>query len=154
MGVRTYKDAVRVYLDFDGVIADFEGGANEHNLHPSQYKRLAGAYLYLKPMPGSQEAVKKLTSLGYLVFGLTKIPDSNPWAATEKLLWARGHFPEIDDRIIISPDKGAVGTSRDFLIDDHPEWANAHNFPGTVYKFTGDWPATIDFIITNTENKK
>lgn len=35
----------------------------------------------------------------------------------------------------MSPDKGCVGTKQDFLIDDHPEWANAHNFAGQVIKF-------------------
>jgi hypothetical protein len=45
----------------------------------------------------------------------------------------------LGDHIIVSPDKGAVGTARDFLIDDHPEWANAHNFSGTPIHFKNNW---------------
>ena len=139
MGVREYSDKPRVYLDMDGVIADFDRAAREHEMEPKHFKRVAGAYLDLEPMPGAVEAVAHLESAGFLVFALTKVPRSNPYAATEKLLWARRHFPSLEDRIIITPDKGAVGTARDFLVDDHPDWANAHNFPGTVVHFTGDW---------------
>lgn len=147
MGIRHYPDKVRVYVDMDGVIADFEGAARVHAMEPSHFKRVAGAFLDLDPIPGAAEAVAALDAAGYLVFALTKIPHSNPHAATEKLLWARQHFPSLDDRIIITPDKGAVGTARDFLVDDHPEWANASNFPGTVIVFTGDWEQAMRQIV-------
>jgi 5'(3')-deoxyribonucleotidase len=58
---------------------------------------------------------------------LSKIPAENPHSATEKMLWVREHFPYLGDKIILTPDKGCVGSQRDFLIDDHPEWANANN---------------------------
>ncbi|MDI9689808.1 hypothetical protein QM326_34780 [Burkholderia cenocepacia] len=147
MGIRHYPDKVRVYVDMDGVIADFEGAARAHAMEPSHFKRVAGAFLDLDPIPGAAEAVAALDAAGYLVFALTKIPRSNPHAATEKLLWVRRHFPSLDDRIIITPDKGAVGKARDFLVDDHPEWANASNFPGTVIVFTGDWKQAMRQIV-------
>ncbi len=147
MGIRSYADKPRVYLDMDGVIADFSKAAKEHDLDPKHFKRVAGAYLDLEPINGAAEAVETLEKVGFLIFALTKIPSKNPYAATEKLLWARRHFPSLEDRIIITPDKGAVGTARDFLVDDHPEWANAHNFPGTVIHFKGDWTETKRQII-------
>lgn len=148
MGVMTYPNKPRVYLDMDGVLADFDRAAHEHGMDPAHFKRVAGAYFGMEPVPGAIEAVRQMEAMGFLTFGLTKIPRSNPYAATEKLLWARHHFPSIADRIIISPDKGAVGTARDFLVDDHPEWANANNFPGTVIRFEGDWSAVLGAMAT------
>ena len=139
MGVRNYPDIPRVYFDMDGVLADFEAGARRQGMAPKHYKRVAGAYLDLPLVPGAGEALETLHAAGFLLFALTKIPSQNPYAATEKLLWAQRYAPILGDHIIVSPDKGAVGTARDFLIDDHPEWANAHNFPGTVIHFKNNW---------------
>lgn len=139
MGARSYPDTPRCYFDMDGVLADFVRAAKEHNMDPAHFKRVAGAYLELPLMAGAVGAVARAEAMGFQIFVLTKIPASNPYAATEKLLWARRHFPALADRIIISADKGAVGTARDFLIDDRPDWANAKNFPGTVIHFKEDW---------------
>lgn len=80
---------------------------------------------------------------------MTKIPSENPYAASEKLMWMHHHLPEIEDHIIITPDKGCVGSSKDFLVDDFPEWANAHNFPGTVIQFGGVRKTFIDKSIAH-----
>lgn len=146
MGIRHYPDLPRIYIDMDGVTADFERMAGQMNLVPATLKRVAGAYANLEPFPGALEAICKIEGGSYLVFFLTKIPSSNPYAATEKLLWMRQHLPEFADRVIITPDKGCVGTSRDYLIDDHPEWANANNFPGTIIHFKGDWIETLKLL--------
>lgn len=141
MGTRKYPDTPRVYLDMDGPLADFDAAYKAHGLEPKHFKRVAGAYLNLPVVPGALEAVRFIETLNLQVFLLTKIPSCNPYAATEKLLWVEKHLPALADKVIISSDKGAVGTSRDFLVDDHPEWANADNFPGQVLLFTGDWDA-------------
>lgn len=146
MGVRTYPDRPRVYVDMDGVIADFEGALRAHGLTPGELKIKRGAYQALPIIEGAKEALHAFIRMGLEVFGLTKIPGSNPYAATEKLLWIAAHFPELHDRVIITPDKGCVGTPRDFLIDDHPEWANADKFAGTIVRFAGDWPAVVEQI--------
>lgn len=147
MGVREYPNVPRIYLDMDGVIADFERGARDMKMDFKHFKLMAGAYLELLPITGAIEAVKTLEDMQLEVFGLTKIPDANPYAATEKLLWVRRHFPLLEGRVIISPDKGAVGSELDILVDDHPEWANAHNFRGSVIKFEGNWDVTLKTIL-------
>lgn len=98
------------------------------------------------PALRSSEALHAFVQIGLEIFGLTKIPGSNPYAATEKLLGIAEHFPELHDRVIISPDKGCVVKPRDYLVDDRPEWANAEQFPGTVVKFKGDWPSVVEQI--------
>lgn len=146
MGARSYPDTPRVYFDFDGTLADFVGAAVAHGMDPKDYKSIAGAYRNLPLIAGAAEAVARVESMGLQVFGLTKIPAVNPYAATDKLLWVMDWFPCLHDKVILSPDKGAVGTARDFLIDDMPSWANASNFPGTLIHFKGDWEAVIDCI--------
>ena len=77
---------------------------------------------------------------------LTKIPSENPYAASEKIVWLKRHLPILEDLIIITPDKGCIGTSRDTLVDDFPEWANAHNFPGQIIQFGGQ-PKLDEYVL-------
>ena len=146
MGVRTYPDTPRVYFDFDGTLFDLLRAAEAQGLPVSVFKRIAGAFLNLPLIPGAVEAVDRVEAMGLQAFGLTKIPSSNPYAATDKLLCAAKSIPKLNDKIIIGSDKGAVGTERDFLVDDMPEWANANNFRGTVIHFKGDWAPVFDVI--------
>jgi hypothetical protein len=148
MGVRNYRDVPRVYFDFDGTTGDFVGTAAAQGMTPTQFKRVAGAYRHLPLIAGASEAIDRVEALGLDPWGLTKIPGSNPYAATEKLLWTIDMLPKLHDKVIISPDKGAVGTARDFLVDDMPKWANAQNFPGTLIPFTGDWDAVFEVILS------
>lgn len=153
MGVRNYPDIPRVYFDFDNTLADFVRGARERNLSPTEFKLVPGAYRHLPLMPGALDAVARVAAMGLDPFGLTKCPSKNPLSATEKLLWTTDYLPQLDDKVIISSDKGAVGTRRDYLVDDMPEWANAHNFPGTVIRFTGDWHEVFRIIVATEASR-
>lgn len=125
-----------LFLDADGVLFDFEGAAREAGLLPSQAKDKPGFFRGLKLLPGAKEAVRELVSIeGLLVFVATKIPDENPLAATEKLQSFREHLPELQERIIITPNKGLLGTVEDILVDDRPHKANASYFRGALVHF-------------------
>lgn len=142
MGVKTYTNEKRVYFDMDGVLADFEKEAIDRNIPFNELKVMMDAYRHLPVMVGAKEAVQRFIDAGYEIFILTKIPTANPYAATEKIFWVQDHFPEFADRIMISPDKGALGFKGHILIDDHPEWANAHSFAergGQVIAFKRNW---------------
>lgn len=146
MGVRTYPNVPRVYFDLDGTLFDFVRAATAKGLTPKEYKVQRGAFSNLPLIAGAQEAVAQVELMGYQSWVLSKISKSNPYAAAEKLIDVRQSFPSIGDRVIISPDKGAVGTARDFLVDDLPEWANANNFPGTVLRFENNWAPILDAL--------
>jgi 5'(3')-deoxyribonucleotidase len=142
MAERNYTNPKRVYFDMDGVLADFEKESIERGIPFKVLKNTIDAYRHLPIMEGAKEAVSRFIEAGYELFILTKTPSKNPYSATEKIFWANEHFPEFGDHIMITPDKGALGQEGHILIDDHPEWANAHNFEtrgGKVIHFTRDW---------------
>lgn len=136
MGKREYPDLPRVYIDLDGPCADFDRHCALTGLTPAKAKMIPGAYKSLPVTPGAIVAVNYLLTLKEIdVWLLSKIPSKNFLSATEKFQWAYKNFPPLAFKLILSPDKGCVGRYQDFLIDDHPEWANANNFPGRVLKF-------------------
>lgn len=146
MGARTYPETPRVYFDMDGPLADFEQGANLRGLSMESMKLTAGAYMNLPVTAGAKAAVKAIVEMGFEPWVMTKIPRENPYAATEKLLWLPREFPVFGEQVIITPDKGAPGRKIDILIDDHPEWANANNFKGTILTFEFDWEDTVEQV--------
>lgn len=147
MGARTYPNKPRAYVDLDGVLADFDRQAKTLHIPPSEAKTRAGFFVSLPPVFGMLRGIESLEELGFDVWIASKIPASNPYAATEKLLWVREALPpRLHDKVIITPDKGALGRPGDILIDDHPEWANAENFGGRVIRFV-DWIQAINDII-------
>jgi len=156
MGVRKYKKVRRVYFDMDGVMADFEKACVEAGHEFKNFKMLKGSYLDLPILDGAVEAVNLAIELGYEIFALTKIPANNPYSATEKLIWIANNMPQFKDHVIISPDKGVIGKKDDILIDDHPEWANADEFPGRIIKFSRDWSEVkkVLFELAPDEDKK
>jgi hypothetical protein len=137
------------YSDMDGVLADFEGAANLHGMPCVEYKMMPEAYLKLKPYPHAFEILDAIEEqLGIKVRLLTKIPDENPYAATEKLLWLRKVEPKRAVKVTITDDKGSVGNEWDFLLDDRIHKANVANFKGTIlhYGETGKFKDFKDVI--------
>ncbi|MEG0870426.1 MAG: hypothetical protein RSG77_25805, partial [Hafnia sp.] len=93
MGVRNYPDTPRVFLDMDGPLADFEKAVELENSSIEHHKRIAGAYARMPLTPGAKQALATIIELKFEPFSLTKIPRSNPYAATEKLLWVQQNLP-------------------------------------------------------------
>lgn len=146
MSVVNFPAGVRVYIDLDGVVFDFVGAATKAGLTPQEFKMVPGAYRFLPLFPDAKESIKKIEDMGFVVFFLSKCPTENPLSATEKLLAVNEHFPEKAGRVILSADKGAVGKACDYLIDDMPEWANAHSFPGSVIRHNS-WKESIEKLV-------
>lgn len=145
----------RVFVDMDGVLVDFDAKVKETGLPPDELKKHPGAYLSMKPVPGALEAVRKLIEMDYEVWIATKPPTGVAAAYQEKAQWIFDHLPELAHRIIMTHDKGLLGDTGDFLIDDRIHKANCLEFRGTLIEFCTrfDWPTILSSIRAVTPQK-
>jgi 5'-nucleotidase len=154
MTKKKYNQPITIFLDQDGPLADFGRAAELAGLSPQDAKMLPGFYRNLPPTPGALAAVKELhTWPGVQVFVATKIPDRNPLAATEKIQWLHEHIPDLEERIIITPNKGCLGKPGDVLVDDRKHKADAAYFPGLFIHFgTSPWDSWEQVMMTLQEH--
>ena len=143
---------IKIFTDMDGVLAIFDGYAEEFNLTSAVIKCRLGAYLDMKPMPGALNAMHDLVGLGYDVWIATKPPTGVASAYAEKAEWVFKYLPEFKQKLIITPNKGLLGNRLDFLIDDRPEKAHCCDFPGRVLHFidgTFGWVEILRYFRRN-----
>ena len=149
------NDMKIIYIDLDGVIADFEKGRREHPLSDvTPYKgrpdKLPGVYENLTPIKGAIDAVNiLLNNSNFDVYFLSTAPWDNPEAWTHKRLWIAKYFDEklIRKRLILSHHKHLL--IGDYLIDDR-RFNGASEFQGIWLKFGSeeipDWKAVLSHI--------
>ena len=125
----------RVFIDMDGVLADFDRLKTELGVSGDEMKRTPGAYLRLEPIPGAIAAVRSLIGMGFECWVATKPPTGIPEAYADKAAWVLRHLPELRRRIIMTHDKGLLGDENDYLIDDRPHKANCGKFRGALIHF-------------------
>ena len=132
-----------IYVDLDGVVADFDKGKSDHPLggvtpYIGRPDKLPGVYENLDPITDAIESVNKLLNDSrFDVYFLSTAPWDNPEAWMHKRLWVAKHFNEklIRKRLILCHHKQLL--IGDYLIDDSP-WPN---FQGEQLKFgTPDCP--------------
>lgn len=144
---------VIIYCDMDGVLFDFEDAANKVNKSCKEFKLIKGAYRNLTPYPHAFEVLNAIEEQikGVKIHLLTKIPDDNPFAATEKLLSLREKAPNRAVNVTITNDKGSVGGKNDYLIDDRPHKAKVNNFRGELLHFGQEgkfksWKSIVEYF--------
>lgn len=138
----------RVFVDMDGVIVDFDDYKTSLGLTGDEVKRMPGAYLAMKPVPGAIEAIRSLIGMGFEVWVATKPPTGIAFAYGDKAAWIFQHLPELKRRLILTHDKGLLGDSGDYLIDDRPLKANCDQFSGQliVFQTCNRWPEILDLM--------
>ncbi|WP_294394895.1 hypothetical protein [uncultured Sphingomonas sp.] len=120
---------MQLYLDCDGVLADFERAAFDllgASPHDYQQRRGAGAfwrelarhpdfYGSLPLMPDAMELFAGVRHLHPVI--LTGLP-RGAWAAPQKVRWAAEHFPGTRIITCMAVDKRRHAQAGDILVDD------------------------------------
>ena len=136
--------APRLFLDADGVLADFDRGAKELlGMSPRQFiarhgrgefwKRLAGAknfYGLLFEMPDARRLFDAVKHLEPTI--LTGLPLGS-WAAPQKVEWAAEHFPGVPIITCLASDKHRHMHPGDVLVDDREKHRQAYEAAGVVF---------------------
>jgi len=138
----------RIFVDMDGVVADFDRYAKSLGLSGDEIKKTPGTYQKIEPIPGAIGSIRSLIGMGFDVWLATKPPTGIPYAYADKVQWVLDHLPELKRKIILTHDKGLLGESGDYLIDDRPHKAGCLYFKGTLIFFRGEsqWPAIVDMF--------
>jgi 5'(3')-deoxyribonucleotidase len=141
----------KLFLDMDGVLADFVGAVISHpDYVPGAPLDSFDVFEELNPIPNAIESVKKiLNSNKYDVFVLSTAPWDNPKAWMDKRLWIEKHLPELKKRVILTHHKDlCCSSSGKIIIDDRivngvEKWNGVHLHFGTEYK---DWNSILEYL--------
>jgi hypothetical protein len=120
---------MQLYLDCDGVLANFDRGATEILGMPPKafqtrhntglfWQKLANApdfYARLPLMPDARRLFEAVRHLDPII--LTGLPRGN-WAADQKVRWAAEHFPGTRIITCMAVDKRNHCAQGDVLVDD------------------------------------
>ena len=134
----------QLYLDCDGVLADFNKGATAAlGLHPRAYEKrhgigrfwqkLASApdfYFGLPLIPDAMELFDAVKHLNPII--LTGLPRGN-WAADQKVRWAAKYFPGTKIITTMARDKRDHARKGDVLVDDQDRHRHLWEGVGGVF---------------------
>jgi hypothetical protein len=123
---------VQLFLDCDGVLADFDAGARKIlGMSPAIFeqrysrrefwKRIARSpdfYATLPEMPDARTLFDAVAHLNPII--LTGLPLGD-WAAPQKVRWAAKHFPGTHIITCMARDKFRHMTGSDVLVDDRAD---------------------------------
>jgi hypothetical protein len=134
----------RIYLDCDGVLADFDRGAQdilglppavfEKRYGPGQFwKRLGTAQAFfenLEPMPDAFELYEAVRHRDPVI--LTGLP-RGAWAEPQKRRWAARHFPGVEVITTAAALKREHCHPGDVLVDDREKYRHLWEAAGGVF---------------------
>lgn len=136
--------ARRLYLDCDGVLADFDRSATAIlGLPPRAYEKRHGIgrfwqklaqapdfYFSLPLMDDAMELFDAVRHLDPVI--LTGLPRGN-WAADQKVRWAAEHFPGVPIITTMARDKRDHAREGDVLVDDQLRHAHLWEEAGGIF---------------------
>jgi hypothetical protein len=148
---------MQLYLDCDGVLADFDRAATELlGMPPRVYEKRRGIgafwreltrhpdfYGSLPLMPDAMELFAAVSHLDPVI--LTGLPRGN-WAAPQKVRWAAEHFPGTRIITCMAADKRNHAQAGDVLVDDQLKHAHLWEGAGGIFVHHRDAKQTIAML--------
>lgn len=132
----------KVFVDMDGVLVDFETHVvnlgvklGDEDFTDEWFLDHPGLFRAMPPMPDALVSVAEIEDMGFDVWVASKPPPGVPHTYSEKVDWILEYLPNLQNKIILTQNKGILGSKRDFLIDDRIHKANCSSFPGTIIHF-------------------
>jgi hypothetical protein len=134
----------RLFLDADGVLADFDEGARRLlGMSPRDYerkhgrggfwKRLAQAENFYGSLPEMPDAGRLFDGVKHLEPTiLTGLPLGR-WAAPQKIEWAAQHYPGVPIITCMARDKHKHMHAGDVLVDDRENHRKTYEDAGVIF---------------------
>lgn len=134
----------KLFLDCDGVLADFDAGARKVlGADVATFERRHGKSAFWRQLARAKDFYATLPKMpdADLLFGavrhldptiLTGLPMGN-WAAPQKVRWAAEHFPGVPIITCMARDKHRHMNGQDVLVDDSERHMTAWQEAGGIY---------------------
>ena len=147
----------QLYLDCDGVLADFDkGAAAVLGMHPKAFEKSRGIgrfwaklasapdfYFSLPLLPDAMELYEAVRHLNPII--LTGLPRGN-WAADQKVRWAAKHFPGVRIITTMARDKREHARQGDVLVDDQLKHRHLWEEVGGIFIHHKSAAASIEAV--------
>jgi hypothetical protein len=136
--------AGQIYLDLDGVLADFDRGAGSiFKMSPHEYESKYGPGRFWKKLATTDDFYNTLELLPDAMDLYNAVKDQDPiiltglpigrWAEPQKRKWAERHFPKVQVITTTARNKHKFCSPGDVLVDDRDKYRDKWEEAGGIF---------------------